>query len=492
MDARKQPCLKPTKPLVAVVAVMSAALFMPATAVRAQCMPEVTAEIDNAVTHNLGTGDFTGYSVAMDGERAVVAAPWDNRETGSPVADAGSLRVFVRSGGTWVQQGSPFFASDPSAADLLGWDVDISGNRIVASTVNGEIYVFTYNGSSWPETAKFTSPDAPINNNFARSIAIDGDTIVAGAPFDTLNDDVAGAIYIFVFNGTSWTLQAKLRPSDSVPFGFQQMGTAVAIDGDTVVAGAPSGSSGQDAYVFVRSGISWLEQAKLTPAVANGFGESVAIHGDRILVGGPTDGTGGASGSVFFFTRSGSTWTEEDKVPGIASSGNFGNAVDLYGDAAIVGEHHATHSSVSNAGRAHFLINNAGDWSIQASVNETEDIDANDEFGTGVAIYGDAAVVGAPSDNWTNLVGTTFNDTGAATFYDVRCEGACCVNGNCVLTSVGDCNALGGTFQGLGASCSGVTCAPGCCPGDMNGDESIDGLDAQALVDALMQGATCP
>jgi hypothetical protein len=270
------------------------------------------------------------------------------------------------------------------------------------------------------------------------------------------------------------------------------MGMCVEIDGDTAVAGAPFGSSGQAAYVFVRSGTTWTQQAKLTPSVASAFGNAVAIHGDRVLVGAASDSGGGWLGSVFFFTRSGTSWSEEDKVPGLSGSDNFGNAVDLYGDVAIVGEYLADPGGAGNAGLAHFLVNTGGDWEIQATVFEQSDVDSEDQFGAGVALHGDSAVVGAPSDNWTNIVGNTTHDIGAATFYDVGCQGACCVNGACAQLSAGDCNALGGEFLGLAATCSGATCVPACCPGDLNGDQSIDGLDAQELVNALAQGDTCP
>jgi hypothetical protein len=182
-------------------------------------------------------------------------------------------------------------------------------------------------------------------------------------------------------------------------------------------------------------------------------------------------------------------WSLEDKVAGTLAAEGFGSAVDLYGESGIVGAKQASPGGVSSAGRAYILTNDDGDWSIQATLFEMSDVDSGDQFGAAVALNGDAAVVGAPSDNWTNLVGTTFNDAGAATFYDVRCEGACCLSGACAILSVGDCNALGGVFEGLNTSCSGAACEPAAtlCPADIapgGGDGVVNITDLLLLLAA--------
>jgi hypothetical protein len=481
----------------ALAAAMITPLLAAAGTAAAQCDPQVAAEIDDVVINNLGTGDYFGSAVAIDGETAVVGAPYDNRETGTPLADAGSILPFVRSGGSWMPQGTRIFASNASAAAYFGHDVDIDGNRIVACTLIGDVFVFTRTGTTWMETAHLTiSPGGgPLGG---LSVAIDGDTIVVGAPYDHIGaTDASGAIYVFVYNGATWVQQAKLNPSDAAEFSFQYMGGCVAIDGDTAVAG----SNVDAAYVFVRSGTSWSEQAMLTAPDADGnglgagFGRAAAIVGDRLLVGAPADTGGVSGGAVYFMTRdAGGAWSLEDKVLAYSAGEGCGSAVDLYGDAAVVGARQAAHSGVSSAGLAHILTGASGAWSIQTTLLEASDIDANDGFGAAVALSGDMAVVGAPGDNWTNLVGQTFNDTGAATFFEVRCDGACCLSGSCAVLSVGDCNALGGVFGGVNSGCAGAACEPAGapCPADVappGGDGVVNVPDLLALLAAW---GSCP
>ena len=141
------------------------------------------------------------------------------------------------------------------------------------------------------EVAKLTASDAAADDVFGNGfVSISGDTAVVGA---YLNDDAgtdSGSAYVFVRNGTSWTQQAKLTASDAAA--GDQFGFAVSISGDTAVVGAfgndDAGSNSGSAYVFVRSGTSWTQQAKLTAsdaAAGDGFGVPVSISGDTAVVG---------------------------------------------------------------------------------------------------------------------------------------------------------------------------------------------------------------
>ena len=149
---------------------------------------------------------------------------------------------------------------------------------------------------------------------FGRSVAVSGDTVVVGADGEESNatgingdqDDnsasYAGAAYVFVRNGAIWTQQAYLKASNTDT--FDRFGISVAVSGDTVVVGAfyessnATGVNGDQndnsaqyagaVYVFVRDGTTWTQQAYLKASntdMGDEFGASVAVSGDTVVVG---------------------------------------------------------------------------------------------------------------------------------------------------------------------------------------------------------------
>ena len=159
---------------------------------------------------------------------------------------------------------------------------------------------------------------------FGRSVAVSNDIVVVGAPDESSaatgvngdqNDNSAywsGAAYVFVRDGTTWTQQAYLKASNTDA--YDHFGNSVAVSNDTIMVGAYSedsaatGVNGNQsdnsaldsgaAYVFVRSGAAWTQQAYLkasnTDAWDN-FGTSVAVSNDTIVVGAPSEDNTGAA-----------------------------------------------------------------------------------------------------------------------------------------------------------------------------------------------------
>ena len=115
-------------------------------------------------------------------------------------------------------------ASDGAADDAFGYSIALSGNTAVvgavAATVGGKsaagaAYVFVRSGTMWTQQAKLTAADAAADDSFAESVAVDGDTVLVGAPYaDVMGDGDRGAVYVYSRSGTTWTQQAKLAPSD--------------------------------------------------------------------------------------------------------------------------------------------------------------------------------------------------------------------------------------------------------------------------------------
>ena len=190
--------------------------------------------------------------------------------------------------------------------DHFGSQVAITGDYALVATPfwdlttfhadAGAVYSFVRSSTNWTQQQRLTASDAARGGNFGCSLATSGDYALIGARGTTLRRrnsiSSAGAAYIFTQSGTNWTQQQTLTASDAVS--WDRFGQAVGLSGDYAVVGADqaddSGSDSGAAYIFVRSGTSWTQQQKLTAsdgAVNNKFGSQVAITGDFVLVGAP-------------------------------------------------------------------------------------------------------------------------------------------------------------------------------------------------------------
>jgi len=171
---------------------------------------------------------------------------------------------------------------------------------------------------SWFESAQVVPGAGPETKlRLGLSLAISGDTaVVAGPGEDGLGVD-HGKAYVYVRNGTTWVEQALLEASDGGNGFFSgQFGASVAVDGDTIVVGSPTkeayvGVYGSGvAYVYARSGTVWTEQGYLVSSDIDPyehFGHSVGVSGDTVVVGVPNeDLTFSGQGSAFVFTWTGS------------------------------------------------------------------------------------------------------------------------------------------------------------------------------------------
>ncbi len=288
---------------------------------------------------------------------------------------------------------------------------ELEGKRLAVVVEDGEAeYPLTIDPTlaqqetqTFSQQAKLTASDGDNNDFFGLSVAISGDTAVAGAPFDNIDDrSDQGSVYVFTRSGTTWTEQQKLTASDGKA--NDRFGTSVAIDGDTVVGGAPGDggiANAGAAYVFTRSGTTWTEQQKLTASdgAANDlFGASVAIDGETAVVGAPFDDTGGTinQGAAYVFTRSGTDWTPQAKLTASdgAAGDQFGFSVSIEGETAVVGSPIARVGANLARGAAYVFTRAGTIWNdFQKLV--ASDGAIGDLFGFSVAIDGNTIVAGA-------------------------------------------------------------------------------------------------
>jgi hypothetical protein len=230
--------------------------------------------------------------VAIDGDTIVIGAP--SYETGGS-----SAYVFVKPASGWTNM-TPTAVLTPS--DTLdghfGYSVAINGNTIVVgdsgqNSFVGAAYVFVKPAGGWTnmtETAKLTASNGEHNDSLGTSVSVSGATVAVGAPGFGAN---YGKAYVFVEPPSGWasmtqTAELLVPPSQAV----EETGASIAVDGNTVLVGAPAYCQGGAAYVFVKPSSGWTDMnqtATLTPGDGQQpcFGASVGLSGKTAIISAP-------------------------------------------------------------------------------------------------------------------------------------------------------------------------------------------------------------
>jgi hypothetical protein len=342
------------------------------------------------------SNSFYGYSVAVDGNTAVVGALDD-------AAGLGAAYVLVRTGTTWSLQ-QKLTAADGAANDQFGYSVAVSGDTAFVGAAGkaggqGYVYAFTRSGTTWAQQQEFTEPSGAADDCFGCALALRGSTAVIGADGASGN---LGTAYVFTASGTTWSQQAEfLGASASDFFGFS---VALSPDGGTALVGAFGASGGVgSAYVFTRSGTTWSQPQP--PLVASDgragdrFGYAVALGNATAIIG--AYGKGGP-GAAYVFTH-GASWTQQTELapPDPTGNDNFGSAVALDGNTAVVGAYER-----ASTGAAYVFTGGAGGFT--QAPQELLPSGSGQDFGFSVAVSAGTVAVGAFGAS---------NDAGAAQLF---------------------------------------------------------------------------
>ncbi len=382
---------------------------------------------------NAGDAEFAdlfGYSVAIDGDYAIVGAPL---QSGFGTNKAGAAYIFQRIGGVWTQVKKLVPPWGGALGDQFGYSVDITGGYVIVGAINvdyggktdmGAAYIFSGSGSNWYHEATLRPADGDDNDHFGKSVGISGTRAVVGVPDDDDHGSKSGSAYFFEdYYANGWIQIDKVTASDADA--GDVFGADVSISGDYAVVGAPS-NVGVDylwsgaIYVFKRWGMSWTEEEKLVHDDADVFdrlGESVDIFGPQIIAGAPfvSDKTGAA----YIFSLNGYDWTQTAKLT--ASDGEphdkFGNSVGITTGFAAVGT--ARDDDNGTDAGAKYLFEEVGAAWSQLVKHTASDGAANDLFGTDVDIDGSHAIAGAPYHTEVS------SDEGAAYIYGPTLAAAC-------------------------------------------------------------------
>lgn len=381
---------------------------------------------------NPDAGDGFGRSVAISGDTLVVGALGESssatgvngNQLDNSAGSAGAAYVFVRNAGAWSQQ-AYLKASNTDAFDEFGFSVSIFGDTIVVGAraecsiavgVNGNqtnnlashagaAYVFTRSGGAWSQQAYLKATNTDFGDNFGTSVAISGNTVVVGAWAEQSNatgvngnqqnDSLyeAGAAYVYVRSGATWSPQAYLKASNTNS--GDEFGIAVAISGGTIVVGADgeashaTGVNGDQldnsfgygagaAYVFVWSAGAWSQQAYLKASNTGWdfFGSRVAIEGNAVVVGAndeASSATGvngdqqsnnmGGSGAGYVFLRDGGVWSQRAylKASNTDAQDCFGISLAISNDEVVLGAFRECSSAIGvNGNQADNSLAGAG------------------------------------------------------------------------------------------------------------------------------------
>lgn len=341
--------------------------------------------------------------------------------------------------GVGTIQLASFSPPDLQAMDEFGWSVAVSRDTAVIGARNhdpvlgngiltggGAAYVFVRSGNSWIQQAKLTPKQLESGDSFGVSVAIDGNTVVIGAPGSDVEDkNDAGAAYVFIREGVEWKQKQRLVASDfSTGDGF---GVSVSIENDLIVVGADSKDlsllfDAGAAYIFSEKTGTWLQTAKLISQNA-GFGEyfgtSVAIDGGIVVIGATEANPFGSrgAGTAYIFRRSNQNWIQEKQLePKISRNGDFfGASVAISNETVAIGAPFADPDTgagrVGGAGSVFVFRFRSGEWKEDATLS-ANDASSLDQFGQSVAISGNRILVGA-----TGKTREGYSRAGAAYLY---------------------------------------------------------------------------
>jgi hypothetical protein len=402
-------------------------------------------------------GDQFGCSVAISGDTVVVGAKGEDG-AGGIGAERGAAYLFERNedGADAWGQVKKLTASDAEDNDNFGESVAISVDTVVvgapyeddASSNGGAAYVFERNeggADGWGQANKLAASDAQTNDHYGNSVAISGDTIVAGAPWEdgAVANSNRGAAYVYVISGGRWHEVAIVHASDADL--NDHFGIAVAVSGDTAVVGAEwEDGPGDDrgaAYVLERNKNgedSWGQVRKLTASDAadnDYFGGSVAISGDTVVVGAwGEDGQNPPDfdyGAAYVFERNYDYFDPDTPLPDnwgqvakltASDPGSldwFGYSVSISHDTVVVGAPWEEGGAGADRGAAYIFERNKGGKDAWGQVAKllASDPASWEYFGYSVAISVDTVVVGAYRDG----DGAEGSQRGAAYVFERNC-----------------------------------------------------------------------
>jgi len=402
-------------------AVSASVLLALAGAAAAQCDSTWIKAIEPA------TGDLFGRSVAMSSFWVAVGAPGDDNARGT---GAGTAYVYARFGSAFIQ----VYEAQPTTAGVVngaGHAVDVTNTHLLvghrdATGLQGGATVFKNNGTNWFQQVTLTPAGLASSDKFGESVAIDGVTAIVGAPGDDTTGPDSGAVYFFTEQNGVWTSGGAMTLFNN---DTANIGSAVDIDGTVAVVGAPgrdsNGFFNSGAAFIVRQGLGWnLSQTLVDPEVVHPderFGAAVAIDGDTVVIGAPQADTASQQnvGTVYIYKRINNTFQYAQRIPApdFDYSNDFGTSVAISGDVLVIG-------AVGSTGpKTYYLRADAnGDSRFEAVYEGTTGYAVDVAVDGNTIITGDELkeIAGFPTDSGAAQAIVVNPDTGANLWWAAR------------------------------------------------------------------------
>ncbi|MFN3454356.1 MAG: FG-GAP repeat protein, partial [Pseudobdellovibrio sp.] len=384
----------------------------------------------------------------------------------------------------WVQQ-AYIKSNNSDVDDMFGQSIALSKNTLAVGAIgedsnqtvitngqsasgdnslynSGAVYIYLRNGVSWTQQAYIKPTNADYNDMFGYSVALDQDTLAVGAIYEDANQTTitngsaanadnsltdSGAVYVYKRTGTSWSPQAYIKAANAGT--TDQFGTAISLEGNTLVVGAIYEDSNQTTitngevvtennsaansgavYVYKRIGNIWAQEAYIKAGNADStdyFGSALSLSQDTLAVGAYFEDSNQTTitnsnvishnnsatnaGAVYVYKRTGNNWAQEAyiKASNANTSDSFGYSLSLFQDTLAVGAYledsnqtfitngsmaASVDNSLTDSGAVYVYKRTGNTWEQEAYI-KASNAGSTDYFGQSVSIHKDVLAVGA-------------------------------------------------------------------------------------------------
>lgn len=376
----------------------------------AQTVVGVTEKVQITSGMPRAASDEFGVSVSISGTTAIVGAP--GRE--GFFLNSGAAYIYTLGDSGWGDE--VVLQPDAGNTTRFGSSVAVSGDvAVVGSPLHdfnisancGAAYIYRRVGGAWQPPQHLLPPSPGSNNNFGAAVATSGDLVLVGEIAGDGPAGNCGLVHVYRDTGGSFVLEATLAATD--PGSFDQFGAALAVEGETIVVGAPFRNNAGAAYVFQNSGSpgspSWSSAGPMTPvgiAAGDLFGFSVSIDGTRAAVGAPQADVNAVvdTGTAYIIdavTTSPAITTTLTAPGGGGPNDYFGYSVSIWDTRVLVGAYSSNPNSTIEAGEVHVFNFDGSAWN-EDTILRAADASASDFFGYSVSAE-QHAVLGAFRDD---------------------------------------------------------------------------------------------
>lgn len=310
--------------------------------------------------------------------------------------------------------------STGAGGDAAGSAVAARGNEVLvgshlstasASARAGRALTYAFDGSDWLESASLQAPSPEAGAKLGRSLSVDGNWLATGVYQKDSGVNDSGSVEVFQWTGSAWTHTQTITSPSPVARGY--FGQSVLAAGDLLIVGAPAtGTASGQVYVYRRSGSTYAWEATLSPlsgSTGDAFGFSLAWSGDQLLVGAPlaTIDDQAYVGAVYAFSEDLTVWSEDQRIdnPRRAKYDMFGGALSLHHDVLAIGSMGSDEAG-TNAGAVYLYEEGdlSGLWvGIQRLLPSERLPEAR--FGASLLSLNESFVIGAPGNLAANQSG---------------------------------------------------------------------------------------